>query len=96
MQYTITLSDEARLNLKEASDYYLKISATINDGFSSDLIKTIDQLKENPHHHEVRYRGIRIAHAKTYPFGVHFIVENNSIRILKIVHHKQFYKIGLY
>lgn len=92
MSYHIHLTDEAKLNIKEASDYYVEISTSLQERFQANLIRTIDKLKENPKHHQIRYRGIRIVHTKTFPYGVHFIIEGSIIRVLKILHHKQFYK----
>lgn len=92
MSYIIDLTDEAKLNIKQASDYYLEISTSLNDKFISDLIKTIDILGENPLHFQIRYRNIRIAITKTYPFGIHFIIEGNIIHVLKVLHSKRFYK----
>ena len=91
MIYQIHLTDDAKLNIKAASDYYSEISTPLQERFQIDLIKTIDKLKENPKHHQIRYKSIRIAHIKTFPYGVHFIIESSTVRVLKILHHKRFY-----
>jgi len=92
MNYSISLSKEAQLNIKDALNYYTSISDSLSENISLDLIHAIDDLKQNPFHFQVRYRGIRIAHTKVFPYGIHFIVENKTIYILKILHHKKFYK----
>lgn len=92
MPYTIDLTDEAKLNIKQATNYYLDISTSLNDKFTSDLIKTIDGLRDNPLHFQIRYRNIRIAIIETFPFGIHFIIEGNTILLLKVLHSKRFYK----
>ena len=92
MHYTIYLTDEAKLNIKQATDYYLEISVSLKDKFTSDLINTIDGLRDNPLHFQVRYRNIRIAITRTFPFGVHFVIEGNTIHVLNILHSKRFYK----
>ncbi|WP_248724729.1 type II toxin-antitoxin system RelE/ParE family toxin [Seonamhaeicola sp. ML3] len=92
MVYQIELSDEAKVNINEASEYYLKISKALHDKFIADVVKTIDGLQDKPLHFQIRYRSIRIAHTNVFPFGVHFIIESATIRILKILHHKQYYK----
>ncbi|MGB1451650.1 MAG: type II toxin-antitoxin system RelE/ParE family toxin [Marinirhabdus sp.] len=90
--YQIVLTDEAKENIAEALRYYLGISNLLQQKFQAELINTIDRLKDAPKHHQIRYRGIRIAHTKTFSYGVHFIIEGTTIRVLKILHHKQFYK----
>ncbi|OEK09828.1 hypothetical protein A8C32_09970 [Flavivirga aquatica] len=92
MTYQIDITDEAQLNIKEASEYYLEISTSLNHKFTADLVKTIDELAENPLYHQIRYKGIRIAHTKTFPFGIHFFIDGTTLRVLKILHHKQYYK----
>tara|TARA_R110002096_G_scaffold219736_5_gene408241 strand:+ start:895 stop:1173 length:279 start_codon:yes stop_codon:yes gene_type:complete len=92
MIYQIDLTDEAQLNIKETSEYYIEISTSLNDKFTADLIKTIDELAEHPLYHQIRYKGIRIAHTKIFPFGIHFLIDKTTVRVLKVLHHKQYYK----
>lgn len=92
MPYTIDLTDEAKFNIKQATEYYLEISTSLNDKFTSELIKTIDGLKDSPLHFQIRYRNISIEITKTFPFGIHFIIEGNTIYVLKVLHSKRFYK----
>lgn len=91
MSYHIKLTDEAKLNIVEASEYYLKISKSLENKFQTDLINTIDKLKESPQHHQIRYRGIRIAHLKKFPFSIHFLIQEDIIYVLKILHQKRYY-----
>ena len=92
MKYQINISDEAKLDIREAKEYYAKIDEKLSKMCISDIIKTIDKLAENPIHHQVRYRDIRIAFATTFPYGVHFIVEKTNIYILRVFHTKRFFK----
>lgn len=92
MAYAILIADEAKLNIKNASDYYEKISTSLKNRFIIQLTKTIDSLKENPLQYQIRYREIRIAYTKIFSFGIHFIVEDEMIYILNVLHTRQFYK----
>lgn len=92
MKYQIIISEEAKLDIREAKDYYNKIDKKTSKRCISDIIKTIDKLAENPIHHQVRYRDIRIAFATTFPYGVHFMVEKTNIYILRVFHTKRFFK----
>ena len=92
MKYQISISDEAKLDIREAKDYYNKIDEKLAKRCISDIIKTIDKLAENPIHHQVRYRDIRIAFAPTFPYGVHFLVDKTKIYILRVFHTKRFFK----
>ncbi len=59
--------------------------------FISSLIKTIDELKVNYSHNQMRYRGIRTAN-KVFLFGIHSFIEGTTLRVFKILRHKQLYK----
>ena len=91
MKYQIIISDEAKLDIREAKDYYNKIDEKLAKRCISDIIKTIDKLDENPIHHQVRYRDIRIAFAPTFPYGVHFLFDKTKIYILRVFHTKRFF-----
>ena len=91
MSFQIYISDEAQTNIAEASEYYLELSSALQQKYFSDLISTIDYLKENPRYFQVRYREVRIAHLKTFPFSIHFIVEYQNVYVLTVLHQKQLY-----
>ena len=92
MPYFIEISDDAKFTIKEVSEYYAEISIPIKDRFEVELIKSIDLLFINPLHHQVRYRKVRIAFTEVFPYGIHYIVENEYIYVLKILHTKRFFK----
>ncbi len=92
MKYTIKFEEGALTDFLKAIEHYEKISDKLADGFYTEFWHKIDYIKENPLHHQIRYRGIRIAHVKVFPFGIHFIIDGFIIRVFKILHHKQYYK----
>lgn len=92
MKFELIIADEAFENIKTASDYYLKISSSLNDRFLAAIFNSLSNIQSSPEHFQKRYRNIRIAHAVNFPFGLHFIIEGKVIKVLKILHHKQFYK----
>ena len=49
-------------------------------------------LKENPEYFQNRYRGIRILLTKKFPYSVHYLVKDDTVFVLKILHQKQFYR----
>lgn len=92
MKYKITISDEAKLDIQEAKDYYTQIDKKLAKRCIVDINATIDKLVENPLHHQNRYRGIRIAFASTFPYGIHYISDKSNIYILRIFHTKRFFR----
>ena len=92
MKYTIQFERNVLLDFKSHKAYYNHISQKLGTNFDNEFWQKIDYIKNYPLHHRVRYRSIRIAILKIYPFGIHFIIEGDTILILKLLHFKQFYK----
>ncbi|GAL68287.1 type II toxin-antitoxin system RelE/ParE family toxin [Jejuia pallidilutea] len=92
MKYTVKFEEGTLDNFLDAIAYYEKISNNLSDRFKNEFWAKIDTIKERPLHYQIRYKGIRVPHTKIFPFGIHFIVDGTTIRVLKILHHKQYYK----
>lgn len=60
------------------NDYYYKIDEKLAKRVISDVIKTIGDLAENPIHHQLKYKDMRIAFAPSFPYGVHFFADKNQ------------------
>lgn len=43
----------------------------------------------HPLHYQERYKEIRIAFLEGFPYGIHFLLEKDEIKIIKILHHKR-------
>lgn len=92
MDSFIEISDEAKQNIKEVIEYYDLISITLKDRFEVELSKSIELLGKYPLHQQLRYRKIRIAFTEVFPYGIHYVVENEYVYILKILHTKRLFK----
>lgn len=92
MKYSIKFEEGSLNDYFDGISYYEKTSEALADRFHDEFWRTIDRIKENPLHYQNRYRGIKIAFTETFPFGIHFIMENNLIIVLKILHTKRFFK----
>lgn len=92
MAYHIVLSDESRLDLREANKYYLAISIKLNTKFNLEIKDAIERIATNPEHFQERYRSIKIVFTKTFPFGIHYLVDESVIYIQRIMHQKRLYK----
>ena len=72
--------------------YYDEISSELADRFHKDFKKTIDIIESNPLLYQIRYRNIRIANFNNFPYSIHFIVKNELIFVLTILHQKRYFK----
>lgn len=92
MSFHIKLSDESRLDVREANKYYLAVSKNLNTKFNLEISDAIDRITINHEHFQKRYRNIKIIFTKTFPFGIHYIVEGNTVYIQRIMHQKRLYQ----
>ncbi|MGB6268277.1 MAG: type II toxin-antitoxin system RelE/ParE family toxin [Olleya sp.] len=92
MSFTIELSDESILDLNESRKFYSEISIDLLEKFDNEIITTIERLEKNPQHFQKRYKEIKIVFTKTFPFGIHYLIDGNTINIQRVLHQKRFYK----
>ena len=92
MVFDINFSDESLLDIKEIRDYYARVSKKILLKFDTELTENIERIALNPNHFQKRYRNIKIVFTNKFPFGIHYIIENNSVYIQRVLHQKKFYK----
>ena len=79
------------IGVKTTREYYSKISEQTAQNFDRELINSINYLKENSNYFQKRYRNVKIVFTNKFPFRVHYIVENNSIFIQRILQPKRVY-----
>lgn len=92
MSYILLFEDNVHHEYLKSRAYYDDISIELGNRFDLDFKQTLEYLKQNPLHFSTRYYTVRIALFNTFPFGIHFMVEENVIYILKVLHTKRFFK----
>lgn len=92
MAFNIDFSDESILDIKEIMDYYVRVSKKLVLKFDTELTEKIERIELNPHHFQKGYRNIKIIFTRKFPFGIHYIIKNNSVYIQRILHQKRLYK----
>lgn len=90
MAYKINVSKDAEKDLLIAKCHY-KVSC-LEDTFDNDFKSQIAYLKANPFLYQVYYRNVRRAHFITFKYSIHFIIHNDAVYILRVLHHKQKFK----
>lgn len=92
MKYSIKFEEESLTDFSEGISYYEKISESLAEKFHTEFWKTINLIKANPLHYQNRYKKIRIAFTEVFPYGIHYIVDENEITVFRILHTKRFFK----
>jgi plasmid stabilization system protein ParE len=88
MPYKLTYFDEARSDIKEAKVWYKKQQPGLEKRFAFSVKSAIKHLATMPTVHAVRYKNVRIALLKTFPYAIHYYIDdsNDFIVIVAIVH----------
>ncbi len=90
MAYQVNVSKEAEKDILTAKCHY-RISG-LEDLFDTDFKNQTDYLKANPFLFQFYYRSIRRVHFASFKYSIHFVIKNDVIYILRVLHHKQKFK----
>lgn len=91
MAYKLQYFDEVGTDVHEAKTWYKEQKEGLEVEFATAIEKTIQCIVEAPKTYSVRYKKIRIAHPKRFPYNIHFYIDesNTTIVITAIVHSKR-------
>ena len=90
MSYKVTLLLSAQKDLEDALDYCNEISKTLTSKFYEEFARLNSIPEQNPFF-KTRYHSIRTYKLKSFPYLVHFVIDEelNRVTIIAIVFGKQ-------
>ncbi|WP_121964592.1 type II toxin-antitoxin system RelE/ParE family toxin [Myroides sp. N17-2] len=88
MTYTVLYHINAKSDITTAKLWYKDKSHGLEKRFLKSVQKTIKQISSNPYSFETRYRDTHIAFTPTFPYGIHYQVNDSTktIIILAVLH----------
>jgi toxin ParE1/3/4 len=91
MDYSISIASAAENDIREAFLWYEKKASNLGKMFSDDVSSAIESIQRNPLKTQIRYSNTRVFFLQTFPYGIHFQVDNtaNRILILAVLHTSQ-------
>lgn len=91
MAYTLQYFDEVEKDVNKAKKWYKKEKEGQEVEFASEIENAIYRILESPQIFAIRYKKVRIAHPKIFPYNIHFYIDesNNKVVIIAIVHGKR-------
>jgi len=91
MKYTLLYFDEVLIDVKEAMEWYRKQREHLDEEFSFSIFTAIQQILTHPSAYAVRYKNIRIAHPRRFPYNIHFYIDmkTTSVVLTAIVHNRR-------
>ena len=87
--------DEVETDLHQAKVWYKEQKEGLEIEFANVIEKTIEHILDTPKAYAIRYKKVRIAHPKIFPYTIHFYIDelNKTVVITAIVHSKRHQKI---
>lgn len=76
MAYSLQYFDEVEADIRKAKLWYKEIKNGLETEFAKSIEAAIERILENPKTYAVRYKKVRIAHPRIFPFNILFTLTN--------------------
>ena len=86
MEYKIIPSKKYLEDIGETLRYYALIDVKLKTNFSENLYRCHDLILEYPLMYSLRYKNVRRANLKTFPFCIFFVVQGKEIILNRLMH----------
>lgn len=96
MSYRIVIVDEAKLDFREALNYYKDINPKLARRFNQSFKESLKIVKGNPELFQIRFDDVRIKILKTFPYLIHFTIYRDLIVIKAIYHSSRNSKLNYF
>jgi len=85
MPHPVVLSADAIADIDQAFEYYNRRSYGLGFEFTDTLDVYFKRISQLPTASAIRYDNVRVKPIDTFPFTIHFTIEeNNSVIILRV------------
>lgn len=86
MKYKFLILNEAKIDFKEAFNWYKDINIELAISFLSSFKDVIKIIKTNPELFQIRYDNSRVKLLKGFPYLIHYKIIDNLIIVYLICH----------
>jgi len=89
--YSKLYLDEVENDIAEAKCWYAEQQTGLDTRFTAAVKETVANILKMPSAYAIRYRNVRIAHTKVFPYNVHFYIneDKSQVVIIGIIHNKR-------
>jgi len=84
--YQLLISDESRLDILDAFSWYESRRVGLGKDFQLCLEAGLNQIQRDPLLFQKRYKNLHIYFITRFPYGIHYLIEENTIKVLGIFH----------
>lgn len=94
MSFKILILEEAKSDVRESIAWYKNINPMLSKRFANSFNNSVKQIKDNPFRYQIRYDEERVILLKTFPYLIHFSIDNETIVIKAVLHKSRNSKIN--
>lgn len=87
--YPVHFIEEALFDVENIILWYEEKRIGLSYDFELCLEVGIEEISRNPNAFQKKYKKIRILFIRRFPFGIHYLFENQTITILGVFHTSQ-------
>ena len=89
--YSVLYLDEVENDIATAKQWYAEQQKGLDMRFTAAVKEILSNILKMPSAYAVRYRNVRIAHTKIFPYNVHFYIDESKAQvvIIGIIHNKR-------
>lgn len=80
--YKAVILPFAKQDIRDNAKWYNKIQKGLGKRFTAEVRKTVGYIRRNPENIVTRYRTMKTAIVKVFPYMVHFTVEEDKKQIV--------------
>ena len=89
MKYKVMLSSAALADIEQATEWYESQLEGLGERMQKLLFLSIDEIESNPFTIAKRYKEVRVKFLPRFPYGIHFHIEDEIIKIVGFFHMKR-------
>ena len=86
MSYQLRIRNAAEADIREAYEYYEECRHGLGQDFILCIEESLDKITRNPDQYPTIHRNIHRILVKRFPFGIFFVVKENTIIVLAVMH----------
>jgi len=95
MNYRIVIIDDAKIDFREALFWHKNVNSKLAIRFHLEFKKSLSIIKKNPFHFQIRYSDVRLLMLTTFPYLIHYTIQENTIVIKAIYHSSRDSKLNI-
>lgn len=83
---SLRIREFAANDIQEAVNYYDENAPIVTPRFLNELKSALGDIAENPEKYAIKYKDIRVRFLKSFPIGIHYILIENTVHVLAVLH----------